>query len=520
MVTSSGVSLGEKDQPGAVGRYVLFKEVARGRTASVHLARLRGVTGFARTVIIRRLLPAFTRDPELARMFVDEARLAARVRHPNVVSVLDVVGGDGGEPFVVMEYIHGQPLSQLIKVASRQRVPMPRRVLVTIVAGILNGLDAAHEARDDKSASLDIVHEDVSPQKVLLGANGVPMVFAFGHAKTARRARSKEPGSVQGKLGYLAPEQLAPGPIDRGADIYAAGVMLWEGLTGRRLFDTRLLSEKEVVLAKNTSTPPAPPSTIIPSTSKTLDEIVTRALSRSRGDRFETAGEMAVALENALSIVPNRRVGEWVTQVAGKALEARAAEVREIEALDLPVASGASSGVSIQIVSAVDVLEVEDRPPESEEGGVSLLPAATTTPPRSAPDAGLDLVAMMPGPLPIIRVPRIDLPRDAPARSSPPEPSPPVTPRRFGWGTGLTCAGLLVGAIWILGPRLTESSEPGADLPVVGTDASGAAPVEGPRGHERPSPLARGPSSDASPCEPPFTIDPQGFRVPKPECVH
>src|SRR5579862_8139518 len=161
-------AVGQEKGVRKVGRYVLFQEVAHGGMATVHLGRLRGPAGFARTVAIKRLHPPFARDPEFVSMFLDEARLAARIQHPNVVSVLDVVAAEG-ELFLVMDYIHGESLSHLFKLAARAGVPMSRRVLTTIMVGVLGGLDAAHVARNESGDPLEIVHRDVSPQNVLLG---------------------------------------------------------------------------------------------------------------------------------------------------------------------------------------------------------------------------------------------------------------------------------------------------------------------------------------------------------------
>src|ERR1700722_7615370 len=163
----------EQERPRSIGRYVLFRAVAHGGMATVHIGRLRGPAGFARTVAIKRLHPPFARDPEFVAMFLDEARIAARIQHPNVVSVLDVFAADG-ELFLVMDYVPGASLSELLKLAANASIEVPRATFVAIISGMLTGLDAAHDARNESGQPLEVVHRDVSPQNVLLGLDGVP----------------------------------------------------------------------------------------------------------------------------------------------------------------------------------------------------------------------------------------------------------------------------------------------------------------------------------------------------------
>jgi eukaryotic-like serine/threonine-protein kinase len=392
------VSDGEREKPRSIGRYVLFEEVAHGGMATVHLGRLRGPAGFARTVAIKRLHPPFARDPEFVSMFLDEARLAARIQHPNVVSVLDVVAAEG-ELFLVMDYIHGESLGQLIRLAGKQGRGIPRRVLVSIMIGVLTGLDAAHEARNERGDRLEIVHRDVSPQNVLLGVDGVPRILDFGVAKAALRVHwSADAGQVKGKLGYMAPEQFTTGLVDRRTDVYAVGVMLWEGLTGRRLHDPRVAKDSGMIMARILSGEIDPPSKLVPSTPKELDAIVQKALSRSSSERYPTAGEMAAALEEVVPMAPARQIGEWVRGVAGEMLEVRASKVNEIESAELPVRTSSSSDYAI--------LSDGDRRDSIRRGAEGSAPPArssrdaSTQPPRHLLASGLDLASLKPRPAP------------------------------------------------------------------------------------------------------------------------
>jgi eukaryotic-like serine/threonine-protein kinase len=316
-----------------VGRYAIHGEIAAGGTATVHIGRLLGSAGFARTVAIKRLHASFARDPEFAKMFLDEARLAARVRHPHVVPVLDVVSHDG-ELLLVLEYVHGESLARLMKAAGDK--PLQPAVAVAVMAGCLYGLHAAHEAHDERGRPLEVVHRDVSPQNVIVGLDGISRITDFGVAKAEQRLTTTREGQLEGKLAYLAPEQLEQQAVDRRADVYSAAVVLWEALTGTRLFAGE--GAGTIAEAVLTSRVP-PPSEINPKVPRVLDELVLRGLSRDPVDRFGSAREMALALERAVVPAPAALITEWVERVARDTLEVRARAVVEMEA-SYPHAAG------------------------------------------------------------------------------------------------------------------------------------------------------------------------------------
>jgi serine/threonine protein kinase len=157
------------DRPRVIGRYALYGKIAAGGMATVHIGRLLGPAGFSRTVAIKRMHPELAEDPEFVEMFLDEARVAARIRHPNVVPTLDI-GSEGGELFLVLEYVAGETLARLLRQAAALGEPVPVAVVGAIVSGVLHGLHAAHEAKDERGESLELVHRDVSPQNVLVGS--------------------------------------------------------------------------------------------------------------------------------------------------------------------------------------------------------------------------------------------------------------------------------------------------------------------------------------------------------------
>ncbi len=310
-----------------IGRYVLHDEIAAGGMATVHLGRLLGPVGFSRTVAIKRLHPQFAKDPEFVSMFLDEARLASRIQHPNVISTLDVVALSS-ELFLVMEYVEGETLSRLIKAGqSEGKLPDPGCV-VSILAGTLHGLHCAHEAKTRTGAPLEIVHRDVSPQNILVGTDGVARVLDFGVAKATMRAQTTRDGKMKGKLSYMAPEQLLGKELDRRVDVFAAGIVLWEALCGRRLFTG---SDPGGVIGKALNAPIPLPSSLREDLPKELDDIVMQALDRDRDKRYQTALAFAEDLEGLSCFELPRKVGRWVTTVCQDALARRSEQLAAVE---------------------------------------------------------------------------------------------------------------------------------------------------------------------------------------------
>ena len=312
-----------------IDRYALGPAIAAGGVATVHLGRVLGSIGFTRTVAIKRLHNQFASDPKFVSMFVDEARLAARVRHPNVVPTLDVLV-DSGEVFVVLEYVHGQPLHLLTRaLPPTQRVPL--RIAAGIAFGVLIGLHAAHDARNERGEPLRIVHRDVSPHNVVLGPDGVPRVIDFGFAKAFGRMRTTEDkNEVKGKLAYMAPEQLAQNArVDQRTDVYAAALVLWELLAGRKLFRSE---DPATLLRAIRNGEIEPPSKYPTESTPAVDAIVMRGLARDPTHRWPTARAMALALEDCTPLASPPHIGAWAERIAYADLAARAKVIAELEA--------------------------------------------------------------------------------------------------------------------------------------------------------------------------------------------
>ncbi|MFO0675410.1 MAG: protein kinase [Polyangiaceae bacterium] len=369
-----------------IGRYALFDEIASGGMASVHLGRLLGPVGFARTVAIKRLHPQFAKDPEFVSMFLDEARLAARIQHPNVVQTLDVVA-EGGELFLVMDFVRGETFGKLIRASRAAGAIIPLPILSAIVAGALHGLHAAHEARDETGDPLGIVHRDVSPQNILVGTDGVARVLDFGVAKAAGRIQTTQEGQLKGKMAYMAPEQLRANEVTRRTDIYAASVVLWEGITGRRLFDG---DNQAFIYGRVLEGDIEPPSRFakIPIG---LEAVVMRGLAMAPQARHATARDMAIELERAVRPAPPNEVGEWVQSIASAALEKRAAVIRSIEK-----SSRASTGSLVDVLGdtgpnrALDGAAAIDVTLESDRTPTVSLPPGSGMCPRTATTAALE----------------------------------------------------------------------------------------------------------------------------------
>ncbi|MBW2525286.1 MAG: protein kinase [Deltaproteobacteria bacterium] len=321
----------------SVGCCELFSEIATGGMATIHLGRWIGAGRFAKPVAVKALHPQYAKDPDFVAMFLDEARVVARIRHPNVTPTIDLVHEEG-ELFIVMEYIQGVTLAYLIAKAKDLDQPVPMPVVLRILAGVLHGLHAAHEATDERGKPMGVIHRDVSPENIMVGEDGYARLIDFGIATALGRYSKTRDGELKGKLSYLSPEQVMGKTIDRRADVFAASIVLWQALTGEKLFKAENLVE---VAHKVMLMPIEPPTAFAPDVPKELEEIVMRGLERDVSKRWETAEEMAEALEGTRLLALQREVGEWVEKIAGPRLKRNAEVIKAMEAA--PVSAGDDS---------------------------------------------------------------------------------------------------------------------------------------------------------------------------------
>jgi len=283
-------------------------------------------------------------------MFLDEARLAARIHHPNVVAMLDVHCSD--HLYLVMEYVEGANLAALLRHARKSGARVPPEFALRVMIDMLTGLHAAHELRGVGGEIVHLVHRDVSPQNILVGVDGVSRITDFGVAFAAARSTITQAGRLKGKLSYMSPEQVRGQAITRRSDVFAAGSVLWEALTGRPLFRR---SEEAATLNAVLEQPIAPPSSVVPGLPQTLDEVVLTALERDPELRYGTAAELADALERqSVRVAAPREAALYVQTAMGPAL----AERRELIRRAAEAAARASSRPGYAPASALSSSKV------------------------------------------------------------------------------------------------------------------------------------------------------------------
>jgi serine/threonine protein kinase len=278
----------------SLDKYEIIAPLAVGGMAELYVVRSRGIASFEKLCVLKRILPQHARDPEFIEMFLDEARLAATLQHPNVVQVYDI-GVIDGLYYFTMEYVHGQDLAAIVAAARSQGRGLKLEHSIAIVAAVAAGLHCAHDQRGADGTPLGIVHRDVSPTNILVSYDGNIKVVDFGIAKAAARATHTTAGGAKGKLSYMSPEQVrADRRLDRRSDVFSLGIVLYELTTGRPLF--RGASDyltAELILSGEIT----PPREIRATYPEALEAIVMRALAKSPDDRFATAREMQLALE-------------------------------------------------------------------------------------------------------------------------------------------------------------------------------------------------------------------------------
>ena len=279
-----------------LGKYVLLGRLGHGGMGKIYLAYAPGPAGIEKLLVVKRLHSHLTSDPVLVNSFLDEARLSMALNHPHIVSTFDV-GEVDGRYFMVMEYIEGQNLGVVLRTAKRSGKYPPSSLWAGLFLDVLDGLHAAHIARDARGRPLHIIHRDVSPQNILITYEGVPKLVDFGIAKAAQRVSETDAGVLKGKYAYMSPEQVRGETLDPRSDVFAAGIVLWEMLAGRRLYkaDTIVRSVERILTEA-----PISPVRVNAECNAEIAQVAFRALQKDREQRFESAAAFKEALEDAI----------------------------------------------------------------------------------------------------------------------------------------------------------------------------------------------------------------------------
>ncbi len=328
-MSSSDTPNPNEDGPGIrIGRYLLHRQIARGGMATIHIARLMGDEGFSRIVAAKRLLPEFVEDQDFLTMFLDEARVASKVHHRNVVPVLDVVTA-GEEVILVQEYVHGAPLNKLLGIANKSKEHVPVPIAVSLMSQVLAGLQAAHDTTDEIGMPLNIVHRDVSPQNIMVSVDGTARLLDFGVAKATMAAHVTRENAFKGKIAYSAPEQLH-GAATRQSDVYSLSIVLWELVVGHRMHN-KAQAEMEIIAKIIAGDLPSicealadEKELIAPerwAQIEKVDAIVKKGLAIAVHERWPSAAAMEEALVAAVQPSTSMVVAAWLKTLGRELLD-------------------------------------------------------------------------------------------------------------------------------------------------------------------------------------------------------
>jgi serine/threonine protein kinase len=303
--------------PQQLGRYRIIAELGQGGMAEVFLTMVAGPSGsgFSKLAVVKRLRPNLVEDPDFVAMLVDEARISARLSHPNVVQTLEV-GVENEEYFLAMEFLDGQPMHRIQRRVARTKAAFSEEMAFLVVIDTLAGLHHAHELADYDGTPLNIVHRDVTPQNIFVTYDGTVKVVDFGIAKAAGRVQETKAGIVKGKVRYMSPEQAVGGEVDRRSDIFAAGVLLWEAATGMRFW--RGEDDMTIVQRLVAGTYDASPRSAKPTVAPEIDAICRKAMSFNKEDRYATADELRTDIESFLGgriVSARRKLGAAVSEM-------------------------------------------------------------------------------------------------------------------------------------------------------------------------------------------------------------
>jgi hypothetical protein len=286
--------------PRPFGKYLLLRQLAIGGMAEVYLARQSGPAGFEKECVIKRILPSLAADQQFVNMFLDEARIAARLSHPNIVQIFDlgsIDDGNKGDYFLAMEHVHGVDLQQIEEAELQRGGRIPLQIAVKICSNVAEGLEHAHRATDGRGHALGLVHRDVTPSNVIVSFDGVGKILDFGIAKAVAKKGRTEVGVIKGKIPYMSPEQVQGEQLDARSDIFSLGTMLYELTTGHKPFEGEGPADLSMKILNTT---PKPPDFYVERFPTGLSELIERAMTKRQSDRFQSARDLHEALEEFL----------------------------------------------------------------------------------------------------------------------------------------------------------------------------------------------------------------------------
>lgn len=317
--------------PRTFGRYTLFDAIGKGGMAEIYLARSENELGATRLCAVKQILAAYSSDPQFAEMLIFEAKLAARLNHTNIVQVFDLGRADG-QLFIAMDYVEGFDLNALLRQCTQTKTPLPLEYALYVVMSVLTGLDYAHRRLDESGRTLGVVHRDISPSNVLVSFSGEVKLCDFGiaHANDIVAKEMPDEIAIKGKAGYMSPEHARGEVLDARADIFAVGILLWELLSGRRMYKAEN-GESLIQVARRAEVPPLEST----AADDALRSILASALTVDRDARTKSAGEMLSALERWMQTqrlsVNALKFGEWLsTHFGSEIVERRRARERKL----------------------------------------------------------------------------------------------------------------------------------------------------------------------------------------------
>ncbi len=546
-----------------MGKYRAFFELGQGGTAVVYLGVSRGLGGFNKLVVLKMLKRGLAKEPEFREMFLSEARLSARLNHPNIVQVYEVTERDNS-PIIIMEYLEGKPLSDL---RAERSGAVPLNIQLRVLADALLGLHYSHELKDFDGRSLEVVHRDFTPHNLFVTYDGQSKVLDFGIAKLSGSLVETETGVIKGKLRYMPPEQILGNRVDRRADLFAAGVIMWEALTSKRMWSD--VSEATILKRVSSGEIPSPLS-VKPDVPQDLTDICMKALAPNPDDRYATAADFRAALEEWLRVSGNAAstsdVSDYMTRTFAEFRQATRSVVEQhLSATRLSSSQEQSDTIAIDLPDA----NLEPQPSAREASISRGARSGVTEVTHAAPSSGRNiwlaaLGAVLLGLALYLFFTRTTEPPTVPAPTTvelsiaaspttatltldgqrlPGNPSSSRYPRDDKPHTLIVEAEGYVSQTLSL--QLTENRNVAVTLvaapapapsPASGAEAPSAPPSEPsvqapaprpPRVGRRPAvpaptpaTAAPRPSAAARPnCTPPYTIDANGFKVYKPGCL-